>query len=476
MMIWCVIFLVFCHVWLGDTNYVLTDEGEVLVPLSSKENDASTRYIHFSFHITDHHLEHQVIQFCEIQNIRYHFCHKLYAHVNKVQKIAQKEFIQKKLALPQLQVRADLVPSDLITGRHTIGNPDYIKHIQAVRDDFYIQSLKRGFQKEKRQKEAIEMQTREDIAVKVLHTYLQSNYPNHDLVRIAVIHSVAYTSDSTKSVRELRVILQEMQKHGLMDEAQTQLLLVLHYGHAFPSTLNQEFPDVIFLHVSPQTSFYELPSIRILTHLAKYFQSNQPAEDFVHMLYLSTFTAEYQHTYVTLEQWRSMLLYYLVEEHERCFHLLESTEFDMITAGNFRSNPERALEGNAFWTTSPYLSHFPLLAWDRDDIPDIATQYLFQATMTRVYTPHVSGANPWHDLYPRYCYAPTPDKQSPPSFEDFSYICQNPLIEDYVRLHNTSAMLDLNMFPPYSENFHRADSRREVSSFCTALEVSRVYD
>lgn len=474
------------------TQHIITETGDILVPLSFKLSDGSNKQIHVSFKVDEENLEQIVTNYCEVQNVRYHFCHKLFTHMQRIQQMVQWEQADKHILTKSYNTQ--------IQGLHryqrpsALHNPDLIRyrealHAQLTRTLRHTRTKRpsqpQGQSQTQTQQTYEEqlMNSAETQAISILQQVLQRIHEREEIVRIAVIHSAGYSKDEQN--RELRILLESLKQHALMDEL--QLVLVIHYGQSieYDSTITADYPTVNFIHLSEDLSFGELPTLRILQGISRYLSSTllQPSPnsniykdqdiDPVHILYMRTLTSEFQGIHQSLEDWRSLLLYHLVEEHWSCFHLIESREIDVVAA-NFVNNP-RALNGNYFWASAHFLGQLPLIPYDFPNYESVAAEWLFTSPFMKIHVPHISQVNHEWSRYPRYCYAPSNEDNNMtiPSYEEYKEICSKKTLEDYSILHNQSALSD---FPPYSEEFHNINSLREVTSSCSTLELSIVFE
>ena len=105
------------------------------------------------------------------------------------------------------------------------------------------------------------------------------------------------------------------------------------------------------LHIieySSQTSLFELPTLELLRVYAK---NNKDTC----ILYLQTKGISYNPSLQTVNDWIDLMLYWLVERHDKCIELLENT--DIHTLGCNKANtPQQHYSGNFWWSKSEWLS------------------------------------------------------------------------------------------------------------------------
>lgn len=180
--------------------------------------------------------------------------------------------------------------------------------------------------------------------------------------RVCFVHSCLLPNRSTDILENiLRLIY---------DSALAQDLLciwVINHGeditsHASYASLRANFPKVTFIQRTSDTSRFEIPTLRHLHAFASRFEEGRLAsgdyddeEDVMQVLYLHTKGVSYKKSHVGVVDWTNMMLYFMVEQHRRCFHLLASGEFDAIGT-NCHPEPSMHFAGNMWWATATYLS------------------------------------------------------------------------------------------------------------------------
>eukprot|EP01036_Dinobryon_divergens_P033637 gene33637-43472_t len=186
-------------------------------------------------------------------------------------------------------------------------------------------------------------------------------------IRVCFVHSCLLPNRSTDILQD---ILQQIHDSSLIDELSH--VWVLNYGddltqrHAFQDMLTR-FPTVAFIQRSADPSRFEVPTLRhIHTFASRVYTSLYPRppatiedgvdiidsdsrfrdpEQDIQILYLHTKGVSYREKHVAVEDWTRMMLYFLIEEHRRCFHLLASGDFDAVGT-NCHPNPHLHFSGN----------------------------------------------------------------------------------------------------------------------------------
>ncbi len=184
-------------------------------------------------------------------------------------------------------------------------------------------------------------------------------------------------------------------------------LWILNYGKPVELLFSKDFPSTLskkitLIQRSSDMSRFEIPTIRhILQFVRRVISANRPVGEEMQVLYLHTKGVSYAQTYPQIQDWRRMMLYFLVEKHESCCHLLASGEFDVV-GSNYISKP-RHFEGNMWWVSGSYLASLPLLSssgWKY-----AAERWLLNAPVVRIFELHYSGVAHATDRYPRQDYS-----------------------------------------------------------------------
>ena len=288
------------------------------------------------------------------------------------------------------------------------------------------------------------------------------------LSRVVVIHSCALPNQDS---RVLEKLLRRIEESGVLSSWSQGIIYVFHYGENLAPELTDHFVRrmaVIFIHVSKMTNFFEIPTLRILSSLAKYSVTTHRSAlppSYPHALYLHTKGVSYQQVHPQIEDWVDMMLHFLVDRHASSFHLLESGEFDAVGC-NYCSHPYRMFSGNYWWTSLTFLASLPRLSLEDSNKYD-AEKWLFvlpsDRHKVRVYIPHTSNVYHGSSRYPAFCYRSVP---IPPSFEEFREVCGEDNREEYGTLHLSSS--------PVSRSLAEEDVTRNhfpSSARCNSLEL-----
>ncbi len=121
------------------------------------------------------------------------------------------------------------------------------------------------------------------------------------------------------------------------------------------------------------------------------------------MLYLHTKGVSYEEVHPQVEDWRNMMMYFLVERHASCIHLLQSGEIDCVGT-NYMSLPRHMFSGNFWWASASYLASRPEQRY-QESAKYEAESWLLQESTARIFTLHNSNIVHSRHVYPRHCYA-----------------------------------------------------------------------
>jgi hypothetical protein len=177
---------------------------------------------------------------------------------------------------------------------------------------------------------------------------------------------------------------------------------VLNFGVKIEVDFQRLFPKVQWIEFANNAKYFEAPSIQTIFSLSQrlYINGKESVED-VQILYLHTKGVSYSMQYQQIDDWRDMMLYFLIEGQKSCFHLLKSKKFDVLGT-NYNSNPSY-FSGNFWWASAKYI--FSLSRPKLDSSKYDAELWVLNSSHTRIYVFHSSGISHAHDEYPREIYA-----------------------------------------------------------------------
>ena len=115
----------------------------------------------------------------------------------------------------------------------------------------------------------------------------------------------------------------------------------------------------------------------------------------------------YQVRHPPIDDWTSMMVYFLIERHRRAFHLLSSGEFQAAGSNLVKIENKQFFAGNMWWATATYLGQLPPLDWAEWKYAG-ETWLLDSSTsnyLAKVYEFHFSGTDHYKKRYLRSSYA-----------------------------------------------------------------------
>lgn len=373
-----------------------------------------------SFPLADPDIELRLGKFCDTNSITHYRCRELYDVVmSRLQ--AQ---LDSELRHTYINAQYDPVTSSL----KTPPNSHWDRHPTAVDNEARSSITTEDMES---------MISSEQAAVQ----YLLSNSSILTSSRIIFIHSCILSNQTPQ------VLINLLTKIRMIPDLWAPII-ILHYG--LPLTVSVPAHDrlsVYYYHVSHQTKFFEIPTLRIIHQFTQSLPSS--SSNTPHVLYLHTKGISYESIPPEISDWVDMMLYFLLERHTSCKALLDSQDFDVIGC-NYHTFP-RALSGNFWWATASYLRALSRLSLREDKYaPERWVLSMANNQAIRVYVPHSSHFQHSQRRYPRYCYAPLPStavegrrrEEEVPSWREWSDVCGNENEEDYISLHHREGGYD----------------------------------
>jgi hypothetical protein len=375
-------------------------------------------------------IDRNVIEFCEQHDIQHSYCKLLYdAAVVEVQK--KLNSVAELNALPNQHLQRH--PSTMEAEARRVFRSETLTFNDIERrEDEVLEFLNQRWN----------MSNRGNTSAQSTSTTQGRGLPQ----RLCVIHSC--TLGGFPGANSVLVgILNELAAAGLLDTF--EIVLILNYGHAVSDIVKQQFvmyPNLEWIEVDSDTVYFEVPTLRILrrisvnlvAHHRLQLQQQQQQQQrkgvetgkqkvlpvgsshrpqrHVHVLYLHTKGVSYTEVHQQIEDWKAMMLHFLVHNHESCFHLLESSEVDCIGT-NFKSEPRRMFSGNFWWATAEHIAALPDLpyavsgkyeaeVWLLGPLDSLQRHQLNRRKSIRIFVAHSTNINHAKDCYPRICYAP----------------------------------------------------------------------
>jgi hypothetical protein len=375
----------------------------ITIQLHRDDASKTVENVSFLFNVADEKLDAAVFRFCESYQIPNSVCNQLFDQVTKV----RYDYLEE-----------EMLKAEYSSGRSII-NTQFIPNPHLLRSSFAInKEINNHFKKIAHSIDYERLLSPLYISVfDIIKTGLvNSVLPRRrkTFLNVAFIHSCSIEGENSRILTEM---IHKMVSSKLINSL--DYLLVFNYGvplsngfddmystssnESFISFHRQHSSKIHVFDVSEDTSYFEVPTIRIMQEVVELFHLSYPIDHYqINILYLHTKGVSYRETYPQIEDWRHFMLYFLVEQHERCLHLLYSEEFDALGV-NYKTNP-RDFRGNFWWTTSNYLYHLPILALQGSN-KYTAETFLGKHPVFRVYSFHESDVDHHYQRYERYRYA-----------------------------------------------------------------------
>lgn len=191
--------------------------------------------------------------------------------------------------------------------------------------------------------------------------------------RVAIIHSCQFQEQKFNVLEDLLNVMMESGLLSVIDK-----VWILNYGQDRGITIQHN--AISYIHVANSCNNFENPSIKTLSTLSQMLDRN------AQILYMHTKGASYMNIPQSVHDWRSYMLYFLVDKHEAVFHLLASGEFDVVGT-NLRRMPggEPIMMGNFWWSTAGHVQSLPAF---RSEDKYSAELFILSSKKARVYVMH----------------------------------------------------------------------------------------
>lgn len=155
----------------------------------------------------------------------------------------------------------------------------------------------------------------------------------------------------------------------------------------------QNYSKLQIIEYSPKTNLFEIPTLELL----RVYSKNNPDTA---ILYLQTKGVSYSRSLQTVNDWIDLMLYWLVERHDKCIELLEST--DIHTLGcNKATTPQEHYSGNFWWSKSEWLSKIEKI---KGSEKALAEWWLMSLEGGKHRSLFNSGVDHYQTVYPRSFY------------------------------------------------------------------------
>jgi hypothetical protein len=176
--------------------------------------------------------------------------------------------------------------------------------------------------------------------------------PMENAKRVCIIHSCTLQGQQFDVLGDMLDIMKDSGALIVLD-----YVLILNYGvqRNLPKDFQENFPSISLVQVSDSCRNFENPSILTLQGLVRQMRSD------AHILYMHTKGISYSPIPSSVHDWRRYMMYFLVEKHQACYHLLESGEIDVIGTNiwKFLRDGSNIIVGNFWWASVAYLQKLP---------------------------------------------------------------------------------------------------------------------
>jgi hypothetical protein len=374
----------------------------ITIQLYREDASDTVENVSFLFNVADHNLDFVVFQFCLHHHIPDLICNQLFDQVTKV----RYDYLEQ-----------EMLKSEFTSGKSII-NTQFIPNPHLLRSSFAInKEINNHFKKKshsvdyERLLSPISFSLYDMIGSELVGTV--HSLRTKTFVNVAFIHSCSIEGENSRVLTEMVDIIISSRLIDSLD-----YLLIFNYGMPLSmdsdtTTSNSSDKSLIsfrrdysskllVVEVSEDTSYFEVPTIRIMQEFVKLFHLSYPMNHYqINLLYLHTKGVSYREIYPQIEDWRHFMMYFLVEQHKKCLNLLYSEQFDALGV-NYKTNP-RDFRGNFWWTTSNYLSQFSVVPLHGSN-KYTAETFLGKQRFFRVYSFHESNVDHHYQRYERYLY------------------------------------------------------------------------
>jgi hypothetical protein len=208
------------------------------------------------------------------------------------------------------------------------------------------------------------------------------------LNKICFLHSCSINSNSLNILKQmLRCIFNS----GLMQEL--DYLFIVNLGQPVTFNIGNTFRDkVIVINHSENVKLFEKPTLNLIWSFSQFHQN-------VKILYLHTKGVSYNENPSQINDWRNLMMYFLVEKYDTCLEMLDTYS---NVGNNYKDEPHPHFSGNFWWTTSNYIS--TLQAITSDIRHDCEWWLLNDDPNVSKYTMHNDDVDHYLEDYPRSLY------------------------------------------------------------------------
>lgn len=205
---------------------------------------------------------------------------------------------------------------------------------------------------------------------------------------VAFLHSLTVGGD-TSIIGEL---LKVVESSGLLERLDRLYIVNVGDEIALPETWGQFGDKVKLINYSHDGTLGEATTIRLLHSFCREHPESK-------VLYLHTKGISYRDSFETIDDWRRLMTYFVVERFEDCLKELESND---AVGCNLLESPHRHFSGNFWWSNSRHIAKLePVGVDDRHAVE----WWILDAKDVSAKSMYDSGVNHYVDRYPRSLYS-----------------------------------------------------------------------
>jgi GR25 family glycosyltransferase involved in LPS biosynthesis/tetratricopeptide (TPR) repeat protein len=209
---------------------------------------------------------------------------------------------------------------------------------------------------------------------KHLYTYPQP------LTNVCFIHSCTLQQDNTKRLDFLVDYLENSPLYEKLDK-----IFIINIGNKITNKYSTKF-DV--LNYSTDNNLYEIPT---LNNMIEFSKMNPDCN----ILYLHNKGISYSDVYQQVNDWISLMLYFLIDKSNLCLDALNNGT--QVIGSNYSESPHKHFSGNFWWTKSSYFK--TLLPMDEISVVKADGEWFLCRNNPSHTELHHSGINHYNELY-----------------------------------------------------------------------------
>ena len=220
----------------------------------------------------------------------------------------------------------------------------------------------------------------------IYHKYFSSDL-GADLERVVFLHSYTKNGD----IRILAELLDAIDAAPIRSSIDRIYIVIVGESIDLEDLGRTETDGYRLINYSADAHYFEMATLRVL----KVFSS---VHDYAKVLYMHTKGASYDEIFPVIEDWRHLMVHFLVERGEEIPELLD--DFDVVGC-NSMAEPNLHFSGNFWWANASYLA--TLKSPDLSNRHE-AERWVCSGEGVRTWTLHDSGVNHYQQRYLRENY------------------------------------------------------------------------